>query len=45
MQEAVKNIEHAIAKMPKEKQLASLANLLTNLMDQTDTEVLDDGKS
>ncbi|MEL0649474.1 hypothetical protein V6248_18785 [Pseudoalteromonas agarivorans] len=45
VQEAVNNIEHAIAKMPKEKQLAALANLLTNLMDQTETEVLDDGKS
>ena len=45
VQSAVNNIEDAIAKMPKEKQLAALTNLLTNLMDQTETEVLDDGKS
>jgi energy-coupling factor transporter ATP-binding protein EcfA2 len=42
---AVNSIQTSIAAMPKEKQLAALTNLLTNLMDQTEAEVPDDGKS
>ncbi|CAM3081093.1 hypothetical protein PAT01_28960 [Pseudoalteromonas atlantica] len=45
VQTAVHNIEHAIAEMPKEKQLAALTNLLTNLMDQNEVEVTDDRES
>jgi hypothetical protein len=39
---AVESIHKSIAEMPKEKQLAALTSLLTNLMDQTKSEVLDD---
>ncbi|MBH0011438.1 AAA family ATPase [Pseudoalteromonas sp. NZS100_1] len=42
---AVSSIQESIATMPKEKQLAALTSLLTNLMDQTESEVLDDGKN
>ncbi|MGB2707366.1 MAG: hypothetical protein WBC41_04380 [Pseudoalteromonas nigrifaciens] len=42
---AVNNIQQAIAEMPKEKQLAALTNLLTNLMDQTQIEVPNDTES
>ncbi|QBL10518.1 hypothetical protein E0Z06_13775 [Rheinheimera sp. D18] len=39
---AVDNIQSTISEMSKEKQLATLTSLLTNLMDKTETEVLDD---
>jgi hypothetical protein len=45
VQTAVDNIQRAIADMPKEKQLAALTNLLTNLMDQTQIEVPNDTES
>jgi hypothetical protein len=45
VQAAVDNIQQAIAKMPKEKQLAALTNLLTNLMDKTQVEVPNDTES
>ncbi len=45
VQAAVDNIQQNIAEMPKEKQLAALTNLLTNLMDQTQIEVPNDTES
>lgn len=39
---AVNNIEQAIADIPKEKQLAALTNLLSNLMEKTQIEVPND---
>ncbi|MCZ2723594.1 hypothetical protein O1D97_18755 [Marinomonas sp. 15G1-11] len=42
VQDAINSIKVSISNIPKEKQLAALTHLLANLMDQTESEVIDD---
>ena len=42
VQSAVDNIHLSISKMSRDKQLAALTSLLTNLMEQTESEAIDD---